>query len=167
MEKLYSPWRSLYIESFNKKSKKGIRECIFCKAASETKDKKNFVLRRYKYWFSLLNLYPYNAGHIMIAPYRHLDDMVYLQKEEQNELIKIVNDTIAALRTTMQPEGFNIGMNMGKVAGAGIDHHIHWHIVPRWNGDTNFMPVLNDVKIVSQEMKKTWALVRNELKKNS
>lgn len=151
MEKLWSPWRSKYIESFRKNSDE--KSCIFCIASEQDKDGlDNLLIRRGKYTFVVLNLYPYNNGHLMIVPIRHTDDFSSLSEQEKSEIFRFLQLSEQALKIALQPDGFNIGVNLGKSSGAGIDEHIHFHIVPRWNGDTNFMPVLGEVKVISQEL---------------
>jgi ATP adenylyltransferase len=154
MKRLFSPWRSVYIQSFqnNKKSK----ECLFCKIVKEHDDKKNLIVWRGKECFVVLNKYPYNNGHVMIVPYKHTSQMRSLTEETNLEIMKTVTLCMQALQKDSKPDGFNFGANIGKVAGAGIANHVHFHLVPRWNGDTNFIPVLADVKIVSEDIQKHW-----------
>jgi len=153
MEKMWSPWRSLYIDSFSKEKEK---DCIFCNVDEVNADNENsLVVFSGRYCFVMLNLYPYNNGHLMVIPKRHLNDFSLLSTEEKNEVMQLIDDSINALKLTCNPQGFNIGANIGKAAGAGIDEHLHFHIVPRWNGDTNFMPVLGEVKIISKDLLKT------------
>lgn len=154
MEKLWSPWRSQYIDSF--KSDAEPRKCIFCQMAElNPEDLDNLLIDRGNFTFTVLNLYPYNNGHLMIVPFRHTNDFTSLNKDEYTEAIEKLQLAQRALAKVLSPHGFNIGANIGKVAGAGIDDHIHFHIVPRWNGDSNFMPVLGDVKVISQDLKET------------
>lgn len=151
MDKLWSPWRSNYIQSFKHKSDK--EECVFCTAPQlDIKDDESLVVYKSKYCFVMLNLYPYNSGHLMIIPYRHMSDIEELTEEEFADITKLITLSKKALTKAMKPQGFNIGANIGKAAGAGIDQHIHFHIVPRWNGDTNFMPMLGEVKVISQDL---------------
>jgi ATP adenylyltransferase len=151
MDKMWSPWRSLYIDSFNKD--KIDTGCIFCAAPKEdVNDPQNLLVDKGKYTFTILNLYPYNNGHLMVVPYRHTDDFNSFTAEESSEIFYKLQVAQKALYSIMKPEGFNIGANLGKVSGAGIHEHIHFHLVPRWNGDTNFMPVLGEVKVISQDL---------------
>lgn len=151
MEKLWSPWRSNYIESF--KTRKDDDACIFCEAPKlDTDHKESLVVYKNDLCYAMLNLYPYNNGHMMIIPYRHICDMSSLEDNEMDEMMRTVKLSIKALEMVMKPHGYNFGANLGKAAGAGIDSHLHFHIVPRWNGDSNFMPVLGDVKIISQDL---------------
>lgn len=153
MEKLWSPWRSKYIESL---SNNNDDECIFCEAAKQdVNDTENLLVRKNKLTFTLMNLYPYNNGHLMVVPFRHIGDLDDLTDDEGFEIIKELQFARRALKEICQPHGFNIGANLGRAGGAGIDEHIHFHIVPRWSGDTNFMPVLGEVKVISQELKET------------
>lgn len=151
MNKLWSPWRSQYIDSFNDKSKE--TGCIFCQASKEELiDENSLLVNKQKHTFTILNLYPYNNGHLMVVPYRHTNDFNSLTEEENIEIFKGLQTAQEALKIISNPEGFNIGANIGKVSGAGIEEHIHFHIVPRWNGDTNFMPVIGEVKVISQDL---------------
>jgi ATP adenylyltransferase len=151
MNKLWSPWRSQYIDSFLNKDKNA--ECIFCEMSNgQIEDFENLLVEKGKLTFTVLNLYPYNNGHLMIVPYAHKEDFNQLSVEENLEIMENLQKAMKALKMTIGPEGFNIGANFGKVSGAGIAEHIHFHIVPRWNGDTNFMPVLGDVKVISQDL---------------
>jgi len=163
MKRLFSPWRSKYIAAFkSEKPKKG--ESLFISILRDKKDSKNLVLTRRKYCFVMMNLYPYNSGHLMIIPNRQVADMSGLNAEEYAEIMTVSSEMIEILKKVMKPHGFNFGANIGRVAGAGIEDHIHFHIVPRWNGDTNFMPVLTDTKIVSEEMKHTYKKIKSLIK---
>ncbi len=152
MERLFSPWRSSYIESFKTPTEKN--GCVFCTAFEGTDDDANLVIWRGKHVFVVMNKYPYNSGHLLIIPVRHTADFLSLSAEESAESIQLLQTAQKALTELSNPHGFNIGMNLGRSAGAGIEDHLHWHIVPRWNGDTNFMPTLADVKLVSEDMAK-------------
>ena len=152
MEKLWSPWRSNYIESFKSK-KEDDKSCIFCDAVNaDVRSDDNLKVYEGKQVFIILNLYPYNNGHLMVVPKRHVADYIELTSEELTEVNDLIKLTITAQRNIMKPHGFNIGANLGKAAGAGIDEHIHFHVLPRWNGDTNFMPALGEVKVISQDL---------------
>jgi ATP adenylyltransferase len=154
MEKLWSPWRSKYIESF--KSDEDKSKCIFCQMLSfDPNDRKNLLVDSDEHTFTVLNLYPYNNGHLMIVPKRHTSDFSGLTSDELTESFKKLQLAEKALCKVLNPHGFNIGANIGRVAGAGIEDHIHFHIVPRWNGDSNFMPVIGDVKVISQDLQET------------
>lgn len=144
MDKLWAPWRIKYI------SAKLSKVCVFC-AALKSKDA-DYVVFKNKNSFCLLNTFPYNNGHLMIAPVRHLKDLSQLNNNEALELFQSINTAKSLLDKVLKPDGYNIGINLSKSAGAGITGHIHIHIVPRWQGDTNFMPVLNNTKIISQSL---------------
>jgi len=158
MDKLWSPWRSQYISSF--KTKDGTEKCVFCAAVNKNpEDSDSLIVYKGEKVFVMLNLYPYNNGHLMIIPYRHISRLEQLTREEKTEIMDLEAVTLKALEIVMKPQGFNIGANIGKAAGAGIDQHLHFHIVPRWMGDTNFMPVLGEVKIISQDLLETKKLL--------
>ncbi len=129
--------------------------CLFCNAPEDS-DEERFILKRGKHSFIMLNLFPYNPGHLMVAPYRHVAHFYDLNQEEITEIGEFVKLCEKALSKEAQPEGFNIGINIGRVAGAGFDGHIHVHIVPRWSGDTNFMPVLGETKVIPEGIKATY-----------
>ncbi|MFA7288477.1 MAG: HIT domain-containing protein [Melioribacteraceae bacterium] len=151
MEKLWSPWRSAYIDSF--KSEKTENNCIFCNAINEdTASDNSLLIKKFEHTLLMLNLYPYNSGHLLIVPKRHTSDFLTLTQEELMEVNVITKLSIAALKQIMNPQGFNYGANLGTAGGAGIADHIHFHIVPRWNGDSNFMPVIGEVKVISQDL---------------
>jgi ATP adenylyltransferase len=143
---LWAPWRIKYV------SKGRTKGCIFCKAFKEKKDKKNFVVYRSKHSLAILNIFPYNNGHVMIVSNRHVASLEKLNQKEIVDINKVIIAMIAKLKKTIKPAGFNVGINLGKVSGAGIDKHLHVHLVPRWLGDTNFMPVLSNTKIISQSL---------------
>lgn len=144
MKSLWAPWRQEYILA----EKKG---CIFCRALEGSDDDKNLVVYRGKGCFLLLNKYPYNYGHLMIAPNRHKCEIDELSEAEMLEVMKLLGRAKAVLRDCIKPDGFNIGVNIGKAAGAG-ERHLHFHVVPRWVGDTNFMPVVSETKVISQHL---------------
>lgn len=152
MDKLWSPWRSNYIESFKNKADDE-NDCVFCRAAKEDMNSDDsLVVYRGEHSFLMLNLYPYNSGHLMAIPNRHISDLLDLTDEETTEMMSLVKLSIKALKHLMKPQGFNMGANLGKAAGAGIHRHIHFHVLPRWNGDTNFMPAIGEVKVISQDL---------------
>ena len=164
MEKLWSPWRSQYIESFNSKKEKN--SCVFCDAVSASiEDDKCLKVYEGETCFVMMNLYPYNSGHVMVIPKKHFSSIHELSEEEVNEVMKTAGLTMKALGIVMNPQGFNFGANIGKAAGAGIDDHIHFHVLPRWNGDTNFMPAIGEVKIISQDLLQTKKLLVEAFKK--
>ena len=159
MERLFSPWRSQYIASFSKSGRGKDESCLFCKIAREKKDPANLVLFRSETCFVMMNLYPYNSGHVLICPYRHLADYTELTTAETAEFSDYTTRAITALRIVSGPHGFNIGMNLGTVAGAGIAAHLHQHVVPRWGGDTNFMPVTGRTRVLPQLLADTRKLL--------
>jgi ATP adenylyltransferase len=152
MENLWAPWRAEYIDTCGKPPK----GCIFCARKKQKKDRENLILFRGKNVFVIMNKYPYNNGHLMVVPYHHTGDIRKLTRKENCELWETVILCRKVLEKAFCPHGYNIGMNLGRVAGAGIDTHCHAHIVPRWNGDTNFMPVFGKVKVISEELDKTY-----------
>ena len=149
MDKLWAPWRVKYITKIVKREKR----CVFCAILKQKKDKTNLVITRTKHSYSVLNIYPYNNGHILVMPNRHVSDLSQLQRDEREDLIDLLEATKALLNKVMKPHGYNIGINLGKAAGAGFPNHMHIHVVPRWEGDVNFMPVTGHTKVISQSLK--------------
>jgi ATP adenylyltransferase len=149
MDKLWAPWRIKYVAKIGKKR----RECVFCKILKEKKDKKNFVIARTNHAYSVLNIYPYNNGHILVVPNRHVPDLGSLKKEEREDLFDLLEATKKLLDKHMKADGYNIGINLGRIAGAGFPEHVHIHLVPRWLGDVNFMPVTGHTKVISQSLR--------------
>jgi ATP adenylyltransferase len=145
-ERLWAPWRLDYI--------KGPKpdECIFCTKPEEGDDRASYIVHRGEHCFAILNAFPYNNGHLMVAPYRHVPAIEEIEPEALLELMTMAQSGITALRQAYAPEGFNLGINQGKVAGAGVEHHIHLHIVPRWGADTNFMPVIAGTRVLPQSL---------------
>ena len=162
MKRLFAPWRSAYIASFRDTAKK--KTCLFCRIAKERRDQKNLILWRGKHCFLVMNLFPYNSGHLMVVPYKHTAKLNSLSGDLFMEVMRATTKGMRALDKVSGPQGFNLGANLGRIAGAGIDKHIHFHIVPRWSGDTNFLPVLTDAKLISEDLKKTWARLRKAMK---
>jgi ATP adenylyltransferase len=162
MKRIWAPWRMKYISGQSQKEEPG---CIFCLKPKQKKDQSNYLLHRGKRSFVMMNLFPYTNGHLMIAPYRHVGDFTKLTEGELLEMMKLSQLCQKAMEKTMRPEGFNLGFNLGRTAGAGIADHIHLHLVPRWNGDTNFMPVLSGVKIISEGLDETYAKLAGALGK--
>jgi ATP adenylyltransferase len=160
---MWSPWRSAYIQTFKDPPRKKRRGSLFTAALKSHDDRKNLVVWRGKLCFVIMNRYPYNSGHLMIVPNRRTSDVQALSGAELTEIMLTAQRAMKALDTLMHPQGFNFGANIGRAAGAGIDEHVHFHIVPRWNGDTNFMPVLSDTKVISEDMRKTWESLRKLL----
>lgn len=155
VDKIFAPWRSEYILSVDKPD-----GCIFCDYPKENKDEENLIIHRGKLCFVIMNRYPYSAGHLMVIPYRHLHDFTELEEQEVTELMQTAQKAVAVLSKVMSPQGFNLGMNLGRVAGAGIDQHLHMHVVPRWNGDTNFMPVVGDTRVISEALESAYKRIK-------
>jgi ATP adenylyltransferase len=150
---LWAPWRIEYILS----EKNG--DCFLCQIFAEKEDHKNLLLFRGKTCAIIMNRYPYNSGHVMVAPYRHTAALEELSPEENLEMAALTARTVAVLRDVMAPQGFNIGINLGEAAGAGLKDHLHQHIVPRWTGDTNFMPVLGGPRVMPESLEATYDLL--------
>jgi ATP adenylyltransferase len=150
MRYLWAPWRIDYILEEKQKG------CIFCKKPLERRDNVNLILHQGRYTFVMMNKFPYNNGHVMVIPKRHCPDLERLDDKELRDLLYLLRTTTRVLKEKLCPDGFNIGTNIGKVGGAGVDEHIHFHVVPRWIGDTNFMPVLGEIKIIPEYLEKTY-----------
>ncbi len=150
MKRLWTPWRLKYILGPKAKG------CVLCEKMAENRDKENYILYRSSRCCAMLNLYPYNNGHIMVVPYRHVPSTESLDEEELLDLMLVLNKGLAALRKAMNPDGFNIGINIGRAAGAGIEDHVHLHLVPRWEGDTNFMGILADTRVIPELLDQTY-----------
>lgn len=153
MDQLWAPWRMSYIKNVDKVDE----GCIFCTKPQQHEDRANHILYRGTTSYIIMNLYPYNNGHLMVIPYQHTSDMLDLPAATAAEMWSLLSVSKRALSETIHPDAFNIGMNIGRTAGAGIDQHVHMHIVPRWNGDTNFMPVIGKTKIISQGIDETYS----------
>ena len=149
MEKLWAPWRVEYIRNPGK-------ECFLCAGLREKDARKAFIIERSDRAFTIMNRYPYNNGHVMIAPLRHIGQLEMLDDDEMLSVHRLISRTIKALDHAMQPQGFNLGVNQGRVAGAGVVDHVHFHLVPRWQGDSNFMPVVSDTKVISEALVKSY-----------
>jgi ATP adenylyltransferase len=157
MERLWAPWRMEYIGSAREGKDEG---CLFCEKPKEGDDEKALILARTELSFAMLNAFPYNSGHLMIAPFRHVGELEEVKGDELLDMQQLLQRCIKALKEAIQPEGFNIGMNLGAVAGAGIPDHLHWHVVPRWTGDTNFMPVIGETKVLPEFLLQTYRRIR-------
>jgi ATP adenylyltransferase len=150
MDRLWAPWRVQYIKE------KPPTGCIFCDKPKENRDKENMILYRGAKNFVIVNAYPYNPGHLMVVPYRHIGKLEDMTSEERNEHYETVSRAVGILRADTNTDSFNLGMNLGRIAGAGIADHIHTHIVPRWNGDNNFMPVIGETRVISESMQEIY-----------
>ncbi|HOW59463.1 MAG TPA: HIT domain-containing protein [Candidatus Omnitrophota bacterium] len=159
MNLMWAPWRKAYLRS-NPGKRSG---CLFCSLMKEKKDKKNLILFRSLHYVVILNRFPYNNGHLMVVPKRHIACLSRLNIQEKKEFFDVLEQVQQALQKAMKPQGFNLGMNIADVAGAGIPDHLHWHIVPRWKGDVNFMPVLADTKVISESLESAYEVLRNVL----
>jgi ATP adenylyltransferase len=155
MDKMFSPWRSKYIASFKEPASKNEKKSIFADLPPE-EDEARLVVYRGKKCFVIMNLYPYNAGHLMVIPYQVTPHLSDLDDEAKLELMNLIDLSMKALQEVCKPHGFNIGANIGNVAGGSVDSHLHFHIVPRWNGDTNFMPVIAETKVISNDMQELY-----------
>jgi len=148
MKQLWAPWRMEYI--LNEIDKHD--NCIFCDFPEIKKDEKYMIVYRSSKSYVILNKFPYNNGHLLVVPYQHTGDILELEDEVLLDVQQTIRKTVQVMKNVLHPHGFNIGLNMGRTAGAGIDEHIHYHIVPRWDGDTNFMPVISGTKVVSESL---------------
>jgi ATP adenylyltransferase len=146
MDTIFAPWRMEYIKSEKPEG------CVFCQCSIRCDD---YVIYEGKSCFVMMNRYPYVNGHLMIIPVRHIAKIEDLTGEERSEIFALLNTTVRVLKEAMSPDGFNIGMNIGKAAGAGIEEHIHVHVIPRWEGDTNFMSVINNIRVIPEDMPTT------------
>ncbi len=159
MDKLYAPWREAYVvNTAQDKTKEVLTEnsCPFCTALQAQNDQKELILGRYTHNFVIMNRFPYNGGHLMVIPYKHTGNLQELESDATTELMELTKQAASTLQQELKNDGANIGLNLGKAAGAGIPSHIHMHVLPRWFGDTNFLPILADVKLVSTDMEKLY-----------
>lgn len=156
MDKIWSPWRSKYVKLTK------IKGCIFCQAYKCSQDKKNYVIYKNKSAFVIMNIFPYNNGHLMVAPKNHTGNLMKLKDDEMLEIIRLIKESCRTLKKVLKPRAFNIGLNFGREAGAGIEDHLHFHIVPRWRGDTNFMPVIADTKVIPQSLNELYQILKKE-----
>ena len=159
MDRLWSPWRAHHVES-NAAARASEDTTLFARLAAEDRDDENLILWRGRHVFVLLNLYPYNNGHLLIAPYRPVADYDALTPEEQADLFTTLHRALGWLRAALNPDGFNVGMNLGAAAGAGVPDHLHLHVVPRWTADTNFMPVVGETKVLPESLEDTYRRLR-------
>jgi ATP adenylyltransferase len=157
LSRLHAPWRIKYI------AMPKTDECIFCTKPREGKDEDNYIVHRGPKCFIILNMFPYNTGHVMIAPYRHISSLEDLTDDESLDLMRLTSLALKILRKAYAPDGFNIGVNIGGAAGAGIADHVHLHVVPRWIGDTNFMVVISNTKVIPEMLKSTFEKLKKAL----
>jgi ATP adenylyltransferase len=152
MDQLWAPWRLSYVATAKPPPEGGPDPCFLCRVLAESDDRANLVVCRGRLSLVVLNRYPYNNGHLLVAPLAHKSRLDELTPEELLDGLEAVRRMVAALDGLMKPDGYNVGINLGRAAGAGVPGHLHWHVVPRWNGDTNFMPVMADVKVIVQSL---------------
>ncbi|MDI6872904.1 HIT family protein [Candidatus Solincola sp.] len=162
MERLWRPWRMQYIRMAQEN---GEGECIFCTKPAEGDDRSSLILQRGERCFIIMNLFPYNTGHLMVSPYRHVGELEDLDREELEELMRLTVLAVETIKEAMRPQGFNLGMNLGKVSGAGYDEHLHMHVVPRWQGDTNFMPVVAGTKVMPESLEENYSRLKEALER--
>jgi ATP adenylyltransferase len=151
MEYITAPWREEYVKKVFR-----MKDCIFCQALKQKNDRESFILHRGNHNFILLNKYPYTPGHLMIAPYKHLDSIELAEKKSTEEMMELCKKCLRILRNQYNPQGFNTGMNIGQSAGAGVADHYHLHIIPRWVGDSNFMPLVGKTKVILRDLHTTY-----------
>ncbi len=149
MQRLWAPWRTTYITKVINNQNKG---CVFCNIINDKKDKRHYIFIRGPLCYAVLNIYPYSNGHCLILPNRHVNDISKMTKEELSAMMDLLLETKLRLQKAMKPHGFNIGFNLGRMAGAGIPGHVHMHVVPRWKADHNFMPITGETKVISQSL---------------
>lgn len=159
MKRIWAPWRIEYIKSEKDPG------CIFCDMLDHGDDRKMLICERGELCFVVMNKYPYTNGHLMVAPYEHTNDITALSPAVQAEMFAKIQRCVKALRGAMNPHGFNIGLNLGLVAGAGVEDHLHFHVVPRWNGDNNFMPVLADSRVICEHLEETYLYLMEQFGK--
>jgi ATP adenylyltransferase len=155
--RIWAPWRLAYVKDASKDIEE---ECIFCAKPAQDDDEANLIVHRGVSAFVILNLYPYTNGHLMVAPYEHVGRLQDIAPETTAEMMALAQGAMSRLEGVYAPHGYNVGFNQGRVAGAGVEHHIHMHVVPRWGGDTNFMPVIGDTKVMPQTIEQSYAALK-------
>ncbi len=163
-DQLWAPWRFDYV---SKADNPGTTGCIFVDLPAQDNDRENLILFRGRTAFVIMNAFPYTSGHLMVAPYKHTGDITALNDEELLEINQLVANCVRWIQSAYHPDGYNIGINIGKAGGAGIPTHIHWHIVPRWNGDTNFMTAVGNVRVIPQSLETAYDLLLKEVRSDS
>jgi ATP adenylyltransferase len=156
-QRIWAPWRLAYVKDASKDTEE---ECIFCGKPAEDDDVGNLIVHRGESCFVILNLFPYTNGHLMVAPYDHCGRLQDLDPETIAEMMSLAKRSMERLEQVYEPHGYNVGFNQGRVAGAGVEHHIHMHVVPRWGGDTNFMPVIADTKVMPQTLEQSYEALK-------
>ena len=165
MDRLWTPWRYQYIKGATSENS-GETACVFCALKRDPEeDERNFVLARARHNFIVLNLYPYISGHLLIVPYEHMAELTGVAKETTDELMDLTKLCQAILQDTYRPHGFNLGMNLGRAAGAGVAEHIHLHIMPRWTGDANFMSTIGETRVIPEELTETYRKLHGPLQR--
>jgi ATP adenylyltransferase len=159
-ERIWAPWRLEYVKGAAKESND---ECIFCAKPQAGEDAESLIIHRGEHCFAMLNLYPYTNGHLMVAPYDHVGRIEEIPAATVAEMMALAQRAITVLQDEYEPHGFNVGFNQGRVAGAGVEHHIHMHVVPRWGGDNNFMPVISDVRVMPQTLEQSFEALNGRL----
>ncbi len=168
MDILYAPWRQKYAKQIvGKTENTTAEECVFCTKVTLNDDGKHYILRRSNYNIIALNLFPYNAGHLLIIPYAHVAQLEQLEKEARSEMMELVNESSSILQQQLGAQGINIGLNLGKAAGAGIPAHLHVHVLPRWAGDTNFLPLLAQTKNIAFDLNEVYKDLKPLFKNNA
>ncbi len=160
MNRIWAPWRAAYLKSPAAEADRG---CFLCHGLKSQQDRENLLVVRKDHCFVILNRYPYNNGHLLVAPCSHLATLGELSGPELTEPIETIREVIGVLDRVLRPEGYNVGLNQGRAAGAGVPGHLHWHVVPRWNGDTNFMPVVGDAKVIVESLEEFYDRLKAEL----
>jgi ATP adenylyltransferase len=155
--RIWAPWRLAYVKDASKDSEE---QCIFCAKPAADADEENLIVHRGEHSFVILNLYPYTNGHLMVSPYEHIGRIQELPAETVAEMMSLSQLAMTRLEDVYSPHGYNVGFNQGRVAGAGVEHHIHMHVVPRWGGDTNFMPVIADTKVMPQTLEQSYEALK-------
>jgi ATP adenylyltransferase len=155
--RIWAPWRLAYVKDAAKDNEE---ECIFCAKPAGEDDAENLIVHRGEHAFVILNLFPYTNGHLMVAPYEHISRLQDLDPETLSELMSLAKVAMSRLEEVYEPHGYNVGFNQGRVAGAGVEHHIHLHVVPRWGGDNNFMPVIADTKVMPQTLEQSYEALK-------
>ena len=161
MDRLYTPWRFDYIKGASGEKTGFGDSCVFCALPARGEDESTFILHRARLNFVILNIYPYTSGHLMIVPFEHTADFNGLAKETSDELMDLAKRAQAVLREAYRPEGFNLGMNLGRVAGAGVSDHLHLHVLPRWSGDANFMTTVGETRVIPEDLRTTFEKLRD------
>lgn len=158
--RIWAPWRLAYVKDASKDIEE---QCVFCAKPAAEDDEASLIVHRGERCYVILNLFPYTNGHLMVAPYEHIGRLQDLDAETAAELMALARRAMARLDEVYEPHGYNVGLNQGRVAGAGVEHHIHLHVVPRWGGDTNFMPVIADTKVMPQTLEQSYEALRGAL----